>query len=99
MNEYDVDKNERPTVTHKIKSTKVLINPFNDIKLREHLLNKKRKKDKSEKKEKPVVKKNTALLSFGDEAEEDEQEFQAVNKVICTESHVEKLLKVAVKTR
>jgi peptidyl-prolyl cis-trans isomerase SDCCAG10 len=78
LNEYEVDKNERPSVSHKIKSAKILSNPFPDIQPREHLMESRRKKEKAEKR--PVATKNTALLSFGDEAEEEEQQFVSINK-------------------
>lgn len=85
FNEHDVDKNDRPVPTQKIISTKILDNPFPDITPREkerrdEKKSKKRDDKGKDKKEKKIVK-NTALLSFGDEMEEDEQEFEAVNKV------------------
>ncbi|XP_030379581.1 spliceosome-associated protein CWC27 homolog [Scaptodrosophila lebanonensis] len=64
-----VDHQERPMHTHRIISTQVLSNPFDDIVPRE--LAKPMKKTK--KKEKKGVK-NFGLLSFGEEAEGDEQE-------------------------
>lgn len=84
FNEHDVDKNDRPSPEQKIISTKILDNPFNDIVPRE--IKRTEKKEKKEKKEKDKKKgtKNTALLSFGDEVEEDEQELESINKVIFT---------------
>lgn len=65
-----VDHNERPMYPHKIIKAEILNNPFDDIVPRE--LNKEVKKLKKKKKEKGV--KNFGLLSFGEEAEEDEVE-------------------------
>lgn len=69
-----VDSDDRPIYPHKILSCKILDNPFEDIVPR--VLEK----------EKPVVeekvqekgKKNYSLLSFGEEAEEDEAEVDAI---------------------
>ncbi|KAM7356547.1 spliceosome-associated protein CWC27 homolog [Cochliomyia hominivorax] len=65
-----VDHNERPMYPHKIIKAEILNNPFEDIVPRQ--LNKEVKKEKKKKKEKGV--KNFGLLSFGEEAEEDEVE-------------------------
>lgn len=65
-----IDEDERPKYPHKIVKTVVLNNPFEDIEPRNAAV--KEKKDKSTKREKGV--KNFGLLSFGDEAEGDEQE-------------------------
>ncbi|TMW51859.1 hypothetical protein DOY81_003055 [Sarcophaga bullata] len=65
-----VDHNERPMYPHKILKAEILNNPFDDIVPRQ--LNKEIKKEKKKKKEKGV--KNFGLLSFGEEAEEDEVE-------------------------
>ncbi|XGW10951.1 hypothetical protein V3C99_012446 [Haemonchus contortus] len=73
MTECDVDENEKPRTIHKIRSVDVLTNPFSDIKP-------KKKEKKREKK--PVETKKLNLLSFGDEAEEDEMEVDQVNKVL-----------------
>jgi len=77
LNEYEVDKNERPVYLHKITGANILVNPFNDIKPR-MLKNEKKKERKREREEKEKMeipaKKNTSLLSFGDEMEEDEQQ-------------------------
>ncbi|KAL7734843.1 hypothetical protein ACLKA6_011123 [Drosophila palustris] len=71
LEEGDVDHQERPMYTHRIISTEVLSNPFNDIVPR--VLSKESSKSKKTKKEKQGVK-NFGLLSFGEEAEGDEQE-------------------------
>lgn len=59
-----------------------MINPFPDIVPRESAKEKERKRQKEEReKRRATAQKNTALLSFGDEAEEDEQEIANLNKV------------------
>jgi peptidyl-prolyl cis-trans isomerase SDCCAG10 len=78
LNEYEVDKNERPSYVHKITGAKILENPFNDIKPRKLAEERKRKREREER-EKPKksavpAKKNTALLSFGDEMDEEEEQ-------------------------
>jgi len=77
MNEYDVDANERPGRIHKITGVKILENPFSDLKIRsksekEEKIGK--RKLKEEKIEQIQPKRNTALLSFGDEMDEYEEE-------------------------
>ncbi|XP_053303995.1 spliceosome-associated protein CWC27 homolog [Spea bombifrons] len=78
LTEVDIGENERPVNPHKIKSTEVLFNPFDDIVPR--VLKKTKKEKQEEDAKKPKVKgtKNFNLLSFGEEAEEEEEE---VNKV------------------
>ncbi|XP_067137033.1 spliceosome-associated protein CWC27 homolog [Centruroides vittatus] len=71
LEESLVDKNERPYYPHKIIETKILSNPFNDIVPRE------KTQVVLEVEEKPVKSKpskNFNLLSFGEEAEEEEAE-------------------------
>ena len=85
LNDYEVDKNERPTYLHKITGAKILVNPFDDIKPRklgDEKRKKERKREREEQREKAAVpaKKNTALLSFGDEMEEDEQQIAQINQ-------------------
>ncbi|XP_009572843.1 PREDICTED: peptidyl-prolyl cis-trans isomerase CWC27 homolog, partial [Fulmarus glacialis] len=78
--EVEVDKEERPLSPHKIRSSEVLFNPFDDIVPRP---NKKLKKDKLEdetKKSKVKGTKNFNLLSFGEEAEEEEEEVNRVSQ-------------------
>ncbi|XP_004623107.2 peptidyl-prolyl cis-trans isomerase CWC27 homolog [Octodon degus] len=80
LTEVDIDNEERPRNPHKIKSSEVLFNPFDDIVPREI---KKPKKDKPEeeiKKLKPKGTKNFSLLSFGEEAEEEEEEVNRVSQ-------------------
>ncbi|XP_050572382.1 spliceosome-associated protein CWC27 homolog isoform X5 [Cygnus atratus] len=78
--EVEVDKEERPLSPHKIRSSEVLFNPFDDIVPRP---NRKLKRDKPEEEDKkPKVKgtKNFNLLSFGEEAEEEEEEVNRVSQ-------------------
>ncbi|NXA11933.1 CWC27 protein, partial [Sapayoa aenigma] len=78
--EVEVDREERPLSPHKIRSSEVLFNPFDDIVPRP---NRKLKKDKPEeetKKSKVKGTKNFNLLSFGEEAEEEEEEVSRVSQ-------------------
>ncbi|XP_050802991.1 spliceosome-associated protein CWC27 homolog isoform X6 [Gopherus flavomarginatus] len=80
LTEVEIDKEERPLNPHKIKSSEVLFNPFDDIIPR---TNKKLKKDKpgeEVKKSKSKGTKNFNLLSFGEEAEEEEVEVNRVSQ-------------------
>ncbi|KAL6733363.1 hypothetical protein Aduo_004014 [Ancylostoma duodenale] len=79
MTECDVDDNEKPRTIHKITGVEILTNPFDDIKPRERVKEKKEKK----KEKKFVETKKLNLLSFGDEAEEDEMEVEEVNKKLA----------------
>ncbi|KAL3289085.1 hypothetical protein HHI36_003527 [Cryptolaemus montrouzieri] len=67
---------ETPVYPHKIIKTEVLNNPFEDIEPR---IKKVPVKQKEKKEKKPGVK-NFKLLSFGDEAEEDEEESKRENE-------------------
>lgn len=81
LQEVDVGPNDRPYYPVKIISTEVLSNPFDDIVPRQ--LKRGVKKDKvEEKKNKSQSKatKNFSLLSFGEEAEEDEVEVDKASK-------------------
>ncbi|KAH8322654.1 hypothetical protein KR059_002614 [Drosophila kikkawai] len=71
LEEGIVDHQERPMHAHRIVSTEVLSNPFDDIVPR--VLAKPSGKSKKSKKERQGVK-NFGLLSFGEEAEDDEEE-------------------------
>ncbi|NXG51324.1 CWC27 protein, partial [Psilopogon haemacephalus] len=78
--EVEVDKDERPLSPHKIRSSEVLFNPFDDIVPRP---NRKLKKDKPEEETKKLKVKGTKnfnLLSFGEEAEEEEEEVSRVSQ-------------------
>ena len=82
LEEGVIDADERPKYPHKIIKTVVLNNPFEDIEPR--MVAKKEKKDGGKKREKGV--KNFGLLSFGEEAEGDEQETEEFVKKISGKS-------------
>ncbi|XP_012256363.2 spliceosome-associated protein CWC27 homolog [Athalia rosae] len=73
-----VDENDRPLYPQKIIKTEVLNNPFNDIVPRTEP--EKVVVDKPKKKEKKSGVKNFKLLSFGEEAAEDEEESVVLSK-------------------
>ncbi|XP_066471981.1 spliceosome-associated protein CWC27 homolog isoform X3 [Tiliqua scincoides] len=78
--EVETDMDERPVNPHKIRSTEVLFNPFDDIISR---TSKKLKNDKAVEEVKKVKSKGTKnfnLLSFGEEAEEEEVEVNRVSQ-------------------
>lgn len=74
LEESLVDGDDRPLYPHKISSCKVLSNPFEDIVPRVF----EKEKHVVEEKVQEKGKKNYSLLSFGEEAEEDEAEVDAV---------------------
>lgn len=74
LGEGEVDRNERPVYPHKILSTEVLSNPFPDIVPREKAKKKVEKTREEKARSNVKASKNFALLSFGDEAEEEEEE-------------------------
>ncbi|CAH0550080.1 unnamed protein product [Brassicogethes aeneus] len=69
-------EDERPEYPHKIIKTEILHNPFEDIVPRVKTVEVKEKK----KKEKKAGVKDFKLLSFGEEAEEDEEESSKINE-------------------
>uniref|UniRef100_A0AAX7SLX1 Spliceosome-associated protein CWC27 homolog n=1 Tax=Astatotilapia calliptera TaxID=8154 RepID=A0AAX7SLX1_ASTCA len=78
--EVECDGEERPLNPHKIKSAEVLHSPFDDIIPRE-IKKLKKEKDKEEtKKSQSKATKNFSLLSFGEEAEEDEEMVNQVSQ-------------------
>ncbi|XP_064476803.1 spliceosome-associated protein CWC27 homolog [Ornithodoros turicata] len=79
LEEGIVDPNERPLHPHKIISAEVLANPFEDIVPRQTKKKSREEGGKKEKVSKPGTK-NFKLLSFGEEAEEEEAEVDAVVK-------------------
>ncbi|KAJ8673424.1 hypothetical protein QAD02_004686 [Eretmocerus hayati] len=79
-----VDENDRPIYTQKILKTQVLSNPFEDIVPRT-VGTQKSDEGKSKKKTKKGVK-DFKLLSFGEEAEEDEEESVVLSKQLGTKS-------------
>jgi len=79
MEDCEVDRDDRPLFPPKIKSTEVLFNPFDDIVPRHKKEEVRAKPDENKKKVKGT--KNFSLLSFGEEAEEDESTVVSVSKV------------------
>jgi len=71
MNSYDVDDDERPLKPPLIIKTEILWNPFDDI-IPRMLTPEVVEKPPELPKPKPVMNKNLSLLSFADEAEEEE---------------------------
>lgn len=84
LGEGETDENEKPLVTHKITGCVLLNNPFPDIVPRQKLVERKTKKVLKE--EKKEMKRNLGLLSFGDEAEEEEEELLAANSQLKSKS-------------
>lgn len=78
LEEGEIDSDERPLYPNKILSTEVLSNPFPDIIPRE--LASKASNDKPSKKKTPKPVKDFKLLSFGEEAEDDEEQIQEMNQ-------------------
>ncbi|XP_054930741.1 spliceosome-associated protein CWC27 homolog isoform X2 [Dermacentor andersoni] len=77
LEESLVDAEDRPLHPHRVIATQVLVNPFDDIIPRKAL------QDTAEEQPAPAVStaaatRNYKLLSFGDEAEEEEEELMAV---------------------
>lgn len=80
LQDVETDPNDRPLYPPKIIRSEILSNPFDDIIPR---VVKKIKKDKDEEKKaksKSKATKNFSLLSFGTEAEEDEEQVSKVSK-------------------
>lgn len=95
LGDMTVDRNERPHHPHKIISTEILSNPFDDILPRE--TSGSRAKTERRKEEPQIEgKKDFKLLSFGDEAEEEEEailksECRPVSKSshdLCNDPHL-----------
>ncbi|KAI4500489.1 hypothetical protein M0802_004451 [Mischocyttarus mexicanus] len=78
LEEALVDKDDRPIYLQRILKTEILNNPFPDITPR--VESRKNSDVKEIKKEKKIGVKNFKLLSFGEEAEEDEEESVILNK-------------------
>ncbi|XP_074640651.1 spliceosome-associated protein CWC27 homolog [Tubulanus polymorphus] len=71
LGECETDSNDRPKYLQKIISTRILNNPFDDILPRE--IYKKNVDNNQKKVSRSKATKNFKLLSFGEEAEEDEE--------------------------
>ncbi|XP_046917470.2 spliceosome-associated protein CWC27 homolog [Dermatophagoides farinae] len=86
LGEGEIDRNERPVYPHKIRSIEILNNPFDDIEPREKRLKVKEKSKEDRARERLKGSKNFALLSFGDEAEEEEEEITKISAVFKNKS-------------
>ncbi|KAJ4926534.1 hypothetical protein JOQ06_008707 [Pogonophryne albipinna] len=80
--EVECDNDERPLNPHKIKITEVLHSPFDDIIPRETRKSKKDKDKEDSKKSQSKATKNFSLLSFGEEAEEEEEMANQVSQTL-----------------
>ncbi|GFN93251.1 peptidyl-prolyl cis-trans isomerase cwc27 homolog [Plakobranchus ocellatus] len=81
LQEVETDEQERPLYPPKIVRTEILSNPFEDILPRVTRKGKKEKTEDRKNKSKLKATKNFSLLSFGSEAEEDEEQvFKASKK-------------------
>ncbi|KAM9735330.1 spliceosome-associated protein CWC27 homolog [Menidia menidia] len=79
--DVECDAEERPLKPHKIRVAEVLHSPFDDIEPREK--KGKKEKDKEEaKKSQSKATKNFSLLSFGEEAEEEEEAVTQVSQTL-----------------
>ncbi|XP_056146692.1 spliceosome-associated protein CWC27 homolog [Lampris incognitus] len=82
LSEVECDREERPLNPHKMRTTEVLHSPFDDIVPCERRKTK-TKKDKEEgKKCQAKATKNFSLLSFGEEAEEEEEMVTQVSQTL-----------------
>ncbi|XP_030624725.1 spliceosome-associated protein CWC27 homolog [Chanos chanos] len=79
--EVECDSEERPLNPHKIRSTEVLHCPFDDIEPREIKVKKEKSKDEGKKAQSKATK-NFSLLSFGEEAEEEEEMVNQVSQTM-----------------
>lgn len=80
--EVECDGNERPLRPHKIRTAEVLHSPFDDIIPRDIKRSKKEKDKEEVKKSQSKATKNFNLLSFGEEAEEDEEMVTQVSQTL-----------------
>ncbi|ESN96627.1 hypothetical protein HELRODRAFT_189319 [Helobdella robusta] len=81
----EVDKNDRPLFPHKILKTKVIVNPFDDIVPR--ILKSKTDDDETKKKiSNSKATKNFGLLTFGEEAEKEEDDLMKMPEKINPKS-------------
>lgn len=78
--EGHLEDGDRPKYPHKIIRTRVLINPFPDIVPREAINQEIDKGKKSKPKSKMKATKDFKLLSFGEEAEDDEESLDVATK-------------------
>lgn len=80
LNDSQTDANDRPLSPHTIKKVKILHNPFDDLVPSEAASKSSKEDAKDRKKPRQDGVKNFKLISFGDEAEEDEQEVGTFSK-------------------
>ncbi|XP_044000634.1 spliceosome-associated protein CWC27 homolog [Gambusia affinis] len=80
--EVECDANERPLKPHKIRTAEVLHSPFDDITPRETKKSRREKEKEEVKKSQSKATKNFNLLSFGEEAEEDEEMVTQVSQTL-----------------
>uniref|UniRef100_A0A914UK84 Spliceosome-associated protein CWC27 homolog n=1 Tax=Plectus sambesii TaxID=2011161 RepID=A0A914UK84_9BILA len=73
LGESEADQNERPLNPQKIIGAEILLNPFEDIVPRELPKNREEKSKQKKPQSQMKATKNFSLLSFGDEAEEEEE--------------------------
>jgi peptidyl-prolyl cis-trans isomerase SDCCAG10 len=92
LQDVEVDPDDRPVHPHKILRTKVLVNPFPDIEPRVSIqsltddLDEEGKKNKKKPKSKMKATKDFKLLSFGDEAEDEEETLETVQKSFASKA-------------
>ncbi|XP_047016706.1 spliceosome-associated protein CWC27 homolog isoform X2 [Ictalurus punctatus] len=79
--EVECDGDERPLKPHKIRTTEVLHSPFDDIVPRETRVKKDKHKEEAKKSQSKATK-NFSLLSFGEEAEEEEEMVTQVSQTM-----------------
>ncbi|XP_053502140.1 spliceosome-associated protein CWC27 homolog isoform X1 [Ictalurus furcatus] len=79
--EVECDGDERPLKPHKIRTTEVLHSPFDDIVPRETRVKKEKHKEEAKKSQSKATK-NFSLLSFGEEAEEEEEMVTQVSQTM-----------------
>ena len=78
LQDVEIGANDRPLHPPKILRTKVLINPFPDIEPRKVIQMEDVKADSKKPKSQMKATKDYKLLSFGDEAEDDEEDLDQV---------------------
>ncbi|XP_034459117.1 spliceosome-associated protein CWC27 homolog [Hippoglossus hippoglossus] len=82
LTEVECNHDERPLNPHKIRTAEVLHSPFDDIIPRETKKGKKEKDKEEAKKSQSKATKNFSLLSFGEEAEEEEEMVNQVSQTL-----------------
>lgn len=85
LNDSQTDSNDRPLYPHKINKVKILHNPFEDLVPNIDPLKSSKEERTESKKRKQEGVKNFKLISFGDEAEQDEHEVESFPKEAAKE--------------